>query len=92
MTTSAKSLSFLRPIFAALRRSRTLVLLCVTYSRMGGTREYFVVHTASDLKHILRGLPAQALVCWQAIAEPDWRESPRGIVPLGDGAVMPGAY
>lgn len=91
MTVSAKSLSFLRPIFKILRKTNDLVLIECSYSRQGGNREIFLIDTQEQLKDLIRRLPPQAILRWD-IFSPNFKDCPSGIMPMKNGRLVYGAY
>ncbi len=92
---SAFSLSFLRPIYHALEKTTSrIVIIRVLYSGMAGSTDVFAFETWSHLKTVLRSLPSQSIIQWYDldITNQDWRMNPQACIPMEDGSVVTGAY
>jgi len=91
---SVFKLSFLRPLYKAIRNG-SLVLVLVQWSRQAGNRQVYLL----DREHAIREFIAkakqwhQALIRYKIIDEPKWHEiTDIAIVPDKDGELRTGAY
>lgn len=91
------NISFLRPAFQALKVRENFVIIKVSYSRMAGTREFFLVDSFEQFKKVIRSLQKSDLVEY---AELDYytvlgdihNKDTCGVIPDMYGKVVLGAY
>ena len=91
---SVFTLSFLRPIYKAVRNG-SLVLVLVQTSRTGGTRWVEMLSEIREIREFILKTKKQhqALVRYKIIDEPKWHEITEvALVPDKDGELRIGAY
>jgi hypothetical protein len=91
---SAFSLSFLRPIYKAVRNG-SLVLVLVQWSRQAGNRQVYLLDREWVIREFILKAKKwhQALISYQIIDEPKWWGiKDYAIIPDKDGELRTGAY